>query len=264
MYSLKIPQFRGPSPRVARSAESAGLAQGWLSASALPLGMAILLSVAAERAASAQSSAPGGAGRDNLGPVVVDSPTPRRISRIEASRQGAAKRTRPGPVRSARKPPPQPAVTDQAAQTPLNTNVVAASASRLGLTVWETPASVQVVSQQTMREQGYRTTTETAIGAVGVLSGDAGGSFGAFSMRGFTGSAVNVLYNGIWIGPQDITSRIMDTASLEQVEFLKGPSSLMSGLDAIGGSVNYVTRAPTSGPIKSELDTSIDTLGTVR
>jgi iron complex outermembrane receptor protein len=56
----------------------------------------------------------------------------------------------------------------------------------------------------------------------------------------------------------------MDTAGLEQVEFLKGPSSIMSGLAAIGGSVNYVNRQPTTGPIKSELDTSIDTLGTYR
>jgi iron complex outermembrane receptor protein len=38
----------------------------------------------------------------------------------------------------------------------------------------------------------------------------------------------------------------------------------MSGLDAIGGSVNYVSRQPTSGPIKSELDFSLDSLGTVR
>ena len=38
----------------------------------------------------------------------------------------------------------------------------------------------------------------------------------------------------------------------------------MSGLDAIGGSVNYVTKQPTSGAIKNELDTSIDTLGTWR
>ena len=83
-------------------------------------------------------------------------------------------------------------------------------------------------------------------------------------MRGFTGSAVNILYNGIWIGPQDITSRIMDTANLDRVEFLKGPSSLMSGLDAIGGSVNYVTRQPTSGAIRNELDTSLDSLGTYR
>ncbi|WP_146688627.1 TonB-dependent receptor [Bradyrhizobium canariense] len=128
----------------------------------------------------------------------------------------------------------------------------------------ETPASVEIVDQQKMQEQGYRTTTETAQGAVGVLSGDAAGAPAGFSMRGFTYSGVNVLYNGIWTGPQDITSRVMDTANLDRVEFLKGPSSLMSGLDAIGGSVNYVTRTPTSGPIKNELDTSLDSLGTYR
>src|SRR6202040_2001128 len=32
----------------------------------------------------------------------------------------------------------------------------------------------------------------------------------------------------------------------------------------IGGSVNYVSSQPTTGPIKSELDGSIDTLGTYR
>ena len=56
----------------------------------------------------------------------------------------------------------------------------------------------------------------------------------------------------------------MDTSNLDRVEFLKGPSSIMSGLDAIGGSVNYVTRQPTTGPIKNEFDTSFDSLGTYR
>ena len=115
-----------------------------------------------------------------------------------------------------------------------------------------------------MQERGYRTTTETAQGAVGVLSGDAAGAPAGFSMRGFSFGEVNILYNGISIGPQSITSRWMDTANLAQVEFLKGPSSLMSGLDAIGGSVNYVSRQPTSGPIRSELDLSLDSLGSVR
>src|SRR4029077_8123994 len=77
-------------------------------------------------------------------------------------------------------------------------------------------------------------------------------------------SEVNVLYNGISIGPGNITSRVMETANLDQVEFLKGPSAIMSGLDAIGGSVNFVSRQPTTGPIRSELDTSVDTLGTYR
>ena len=184
-----------------------------------------------------------------------DSSQRRPAERAEARQTRRAKRRgQAGAVSRQLKPAP----------TPLNSNVVAGSASHLGLTAHETPASVEVVSQQTMREQGYRTTSETAIGAVGVLAGDAGGAFGSFSMRGFTGDRVNILYNGIWIGPQDATSRIMDTANLQQVEFVKGPEALMAGTSAIGGTVNFVNKQPTSGPIKSELDTSIDTLGTYR
>jgi iron complex outermembrane receptor protein len=148
--------------------------------------------------------------------------------------------------------------------TPLNGNLVATSASHLGLTVHEMPASVDIVTQQQMQEQGYRTTTETANGAVGVLAADLGGAPASFEMRGFRFADVNVLYNGISIGPQNITGRITETANLAQIEFLKGPSAIMSGLDAIGGSVNYVSKQPTTGPIKSELDGSIDSLGTYR
>jgi iron complex outermembrane receptor protein len=146
--------------------------------------------------------------------------------------------------------------------TPLNT--VTQSATRLGLPIIETPATVEVVNQRTMEMQGYRTTTDTAQGAVGVLAGDSAGAPANFSMRGFAGPQVNVLYNGIWTGPADITSRWMDTANLGQVEFLKGPSSLMSGLNAIGGSVNYVSRQPTSGPIRNEADAFLDSFGSFR
>ena len=142
--------------------------------------------------------------------------------------------------------------------------MVAASASRLGLTVLQTPASVEVVNQQTMQDQGYRTTTEIAKGAVGVLDLDSSGAPANFSMRGFTFGAVNVLYNGISIGVASDTTRVMDTANLDQVEFLKGPSALMSGIMAIGGSVNYVSKQPTAGPIQNEFDLSADTLGSVR
>ena len=146
--------------------------------------------------------------------------------------------------------------------TPLNG--VAPSASRLNLPVLETPASVDIVTQQTMQEQGYRTTSEIAKGAVGVLDVDSSGAPANFSMRGFSFGAVNVLYNGISTGVASDTTRVMDTANLDQVEFLKGPSALMSGIMAIGGSVNYVSRQPTTGPIQNELDLSVDSLGTLR
>ena len=45
----------------------------------------------------------------------------------------------------------------------------------------------------------------------------------------------------------------MDTGDLDQVEFLKGPSALMSGMGAVGGSINYVNKQPTTGPIRNEL-----------
>ncbi|MGB6538437.1 MAG: TonB-dependent receptor plug domain-containing protein [Xanthobacteraceae bacterium] len=141
---------------------------------------------------------------------------------------------------------------------------MAASSTRLGLPVRETPASVEVVDQQTMQEQGYRTSSEIAKGAVGVLDLDSSGAPANFSMRGFTFGEVNVLYNGISIGIASDTARVMDTGNLAQVEFLKGPSALMSGMEAVGGSVNYVNRQPTTGPIQNELDLSVDSLGTFR
>ena len=210
----------------------------------------------APRPVSAQTS-------QTLDPVTVAPATSRGTATPAGNRpQGVRKRAK----RTAPQTPPKPLrpISNSEQPTPLNSNVVATSSNRLGLTVHETPATVEVVSQQQMQEQGYRTTTETAQGAVGVLAGDAGGAPASFSMRGFSFGEVNVLYNGIWVGPGDITSRVMETANLQQVEFLKGPSSLMTGLNAIGGSVNYVSRQPTTGPIQSELDTSFDSLGTYR
>ena len=111
-----------------------------------------------------------------------------------------------------------------------------------------------------MQEQGYRTVSDVAQGAVGVTSGDNPAEASAFSMRGFTNSQINVLYNGIKIGPQNMTSRIMDTANLESVEFLKGPASLMSGEGASGGAINFVTRQPHTGPIQNDAEFSYDSL----
>jgi iron complex outermembrane receptor protein len=260
-------EFTAPSCGCGRSAKFYSSKCHWLSYSALRSSLILLLFAGAEAPASAQTAIQSGQTQSGqsgtLDPVVVSPAKPKHVSRYGDSSQGSPKRAKRTAPKPAAKPAPQPAATE-AAPTPLNSNVVATSASRLGLTVHETPATVEVVSQQQMQEQGYRTTTETAQGAVGVLSADVGGAPATFEMRGFTFGEVNVLYNGISTGPSNITSRVMDTASLEQVEFLKGPSSLMTGLDAIGGSVNLVSRQPTTGPIKSELDTSIDSLGSYR
>lgn len=232
----------------------------------MPLGL-IALPAALVTPAVSQTVALPANNSGTLGPVIVAPPQrkPTKPKQSEAVRSRVGARVAGHPPKTAAKPAPGPApVATEVPPTPLNSNVVAGSASRLGLTTHEMPASVDIIDRQAMQEQGYRTTTETVQGAVGVLSGDSAGAPANFSMRGFTGSAINTLYNGIWIGPSDISNRIMDTSSLDRVEILKGPSSIMSGLDAIGGAVNYVSRQPTSGPIKNEFDASFDSLGTYR
>ncbi|MDR6215294.1 TonB-dependent receptor [Paracidovorax wautersii] len=163
----------------------------------------------------------------------------------------AAAQTLPTVVVTGAAPPAPTTPLDQSAD----------SASRLGLTVRETPASIDVVPAEVLAERGLRTVTEAAQAAVGVTAGDFPAEPSAFSMRGFANSQINTLYNGIKIGPPNMTSRVMDTANLERVEFLKGAASLMSGEGATGGAVNFVTKAPHRGPVRTEVNTAVGSFG---
>jgi iron complex outermembrane recepter protein len=228
----------------------------WLRSSVAP-GLLIFVASGAVSPALAQGTPQ--AERNNLGPVIVSPPQRRPINRADPVTQ----RVRSPARVSGRSRVPAvavPAVTDgqQASQTPLNTNVVTEVGSRLGLTPRQTPATVEVIDKQVIEDRGLRTTTDIAKAAVGVTGGDAPGAPAIFSMRGFAGDQINTLYNDIWIGPSTMTGRPMDTANLERVEILKGPASLLSGIGATGGAVNYVTKAPHTGPIVNEAFTGFD------
>ncbi len=217
-----------------------------------------------------QTSPPDGrqAAADTLLPdVTVDAPRQRPAAGRAPSSTQAARRTTPPASRRMAAPTPAAAPTrpssNTAATTPLNGNATPASGSRLGLTVRELPASIEVVGAETLREQGYHTTVDAVKGAAGVSAGDAPNDVG-FAMRGFQGNQVNVLYNGINIGPTGFTALTMETFNLDRVEFLKGPSSLISGQGAVGGTVNFVTKTPHTGPIESEAFVGFDQRGTFR
>ena len=230
----------------------------YLKTSVAPLGLLALLASGPMDAAMAQTAAPT-ANRPELGPVVVSPPQRKPVRRADPGTQ----RNR-APARVAGRPRPQtavavPAPTDgRVSQTPLATNVITEVGSRLGLTARQTPATVEVIDKQVIEDRGLRTTTDIAKAATGVIGGDAPGAPAIFSMRGFAGDQINTLYNGIWIGPSTMTGRPMDTANLERVEILKGPSSLLSGIGATGGAVNYVTNAPHTGPIINEAFAGFD------
>lgn len=255
-----FPQFT-PGVCRARSLSTSLLqfnAGRWLRSSAALIACVGLDGCAADALAQAASAErkPG-----VLAPVQVSPPEPRPPRRAEQ----AAKRDR-GAARTVRRAPARPVapVVVQAnpdgagTPTPLNTNVVTEVGSRLGITARQTPATVEVIDKQVIEDRGLRTTSDIAKAATGVTAGDFPGAPAIFSMRGFAGDQINTLYNDIKIGPSTMTGRPMDTYNLDRVEILKGPASLLSGLGATGGTVNYVTKAPHTGPIVNDAFTSVD------
>ncbi|MGY4476924.1 iron complex outermembrane receptor protein [Bradyrhizobium sp. USDA 3364] len=203
----------------------------------------------------------------SLPPVTVDAPQQRSTARVatpSSAQRGRVSRTSRNPrLPTTAEVSPHSLGQQQMPATPLNTNTVTQSASRLGLTARETPATVEVVDASTIREQGYHNMLDTVKGATGVQAGDAPNDI-SFAMRGFQGNQINVTYNGINIGPTGFTALTMETFNLDHVEFLKGPSSLMSGEAAVGGAINYVTKTPHTGPIQNEAFVGFDSYGSYR
>lgn len=130
--------------------------------------------------------------------------------------------------------------------------IEAEAAGRLGLSNRETPATVDVITQDDIQAQGLRNAVEAINAAPGVTSGTLPGSMGSVSMRGFH-RAVNYLYDGVRMANSDVGTRNWDAWAFERIEVIKGPASVTSGEGALAGAINFVPRRPqlseTSGEV---------------
>lgn len=124
----------------------------------------------------------------------------------------------------------------------------AATGSRLGLTPRETPASITIIDRATFEKRGAQTTQEALERAPGILVSSQPGSAGSVSMRGFTGSQITQLFNGITVQYDVIAARPIDSWLMDRTEVLGGPSTFLYGQGAVGGSINYVTKMANRGP----------------
>lgn len=124
----------------------------------------------------------------------------------------------------------------------------AATGSRLDLTPLETPASVEVISGEKIRERGQHNVNEAVSRATGFTTLAAPGNGGtSLGVRGFTGhSSVMQLYDGtqLYVASGTVTFPF-DTWAVDRVEVLRGPASVMYGNGAIGGVLNVIPRKPT-------------------
>jgi iron complex outermembrane receptor protein len=136
------------------------------------------------------------------------------------------------------------------------------TASRLGLSVRETPASVEILQQDTMQQRGARTFSEALRGMAGLSGGGPPSSPTTLSTRGFT--SLMYLYDGVRSSGAGVTNRVQDTWNYERIEVLKGPASVLDGEGAIGGVVNFVTKRPERNNPNKEALLSYGSYGSTR
>lgn len=126
----------------------------------------------------------------------------------------------------------------------LNLNSESRTGSRLGLTVMETPATVELIDSSVMRARGYHSVADAVQNLPGVVSGENPAAPSTFSIRGFTRSEIMVLRDGIWLGPTGMVMRPQNTFNLDRIEVLRGPASVLHGQGVVGGTVDTIIRRP--------------------
>ncbi|MBV4476235.1 TonB-dependent receptor [Pseudomonas botevensis] len=145
-----------------------------------------------------------------------------------------------------------PAIDDETVSLTTPTS----AGSRLNLTAMETPASVESLSGEQVRARGDRSVQDAVSRSTGIsrtgTPGDGGTSLQA---RGFTGqSSVMQLYDGnrMYTGMGTVTFPV-DTWSVERVDVLRGPASVLYGEGATGAVVNVIPKKPFEGEIENHL-----------
>ncbi|MFV3075465.1 TonB-dependent receptor [Niveispirillum fermenti] len=119
-----------------------------------------------------------------------------------------------------------------------------ATASRLGLTLRETPATVEVLTQEDLQVRGLRTSREAFADVVGAIAGNVPGNPAVVSMRGFSGNTVSILQDGVRVSSSTMVTRDSNSWHFDRIEVIKGPASVLVGEGALAGVINKVTRKP--------------------
>ncbi|MGU3495742.1 TonB-dependent receptor [Xanthobacteraceae bacterium A53D] len=119
--------------------------------------------------------------------------------------------------------------------------------SLVGLTPFETPASVDIVTQQEMQQRGLRTLKEAFNTVPGLSAAEDPATHSLATLRGFSGGAIGYMYDGIQLSGPGMLARDQDSFTFDRVEVLKGPSSVIAGNGALAGTINLVTKQPILG-----------------
>lgn len=133
------------------------------------------------------------------------------------------------------------------AQEPVQADEVVVTASAFAEDPLDLPYSVVSLNELWLRTRA-RTLSESLMRTPGVMVQKTALGQSSPFLRGFTGFRTQLLVDGVRLnhaamreGPNQYWSTV-DHLSVSEVELVRGPSSVLYGSDAIGGTVNAITR----------------------
>ena len=130
-------------------------------------------------------------------------------------------------------------------------NVTDASVgTRTDTPIQNVPQSTQIIPQEVIKDQQVTNTTDALRNVPGVVPSDSNRTFSNnFSIRGFDGTSfTNDIFRRNGLRDSLGAANTGDTANIERIEVLKGPSSVLYGQGSPGGIVNLVTKQPLKDP----------------
>ncbi len=143
---------------------------------------------------------------------------------------------------------PDSAVTDDAPVYELAPLVV--TATRTPRSVFLTPSPVSVLGRDRLQEMGVANIADAFVELPGLDVNGTGSNQRRPTIRGHRGQRILLMEDGTRLNnsrrQQDFGElpALVDPASIDRVEIVRGPGSVLYGSDAIGGVVNMVTREP--------------------
>lgn len=152
----------------------------------------------------------------------------------------------PGQNPDPAKPPGKPATAQEPKNSPQR---IVVTASGFRDTELRTPYSFQTVDQLDLLENGSRTLPEALRYTPGVMIQKTAHGHGSPFIRGFTGRRNLIMIDGIRLnnstyrgGPIQYWNTI-DSLAIDHMEVIKSQGSVLYGSDAIGGTVNVMTKS---------------------
>ncbi|MET0446368.1 MAG: TonB-dependent siderophore receptor, partial [Pseudorhodoplanes sp.] len=210
--------------------------------------------------ASAQSNTTQ-SGAQNLPPVVVNQPAPRRRA-ATAQRAPRAARTAVAPRPVAQ--PPRSNVFVESPRGPIQGYVAnrSSSGTKTNTPINETPQAITVIGAEQIRDQAPRKFDDVLRYAPGVYAA----TFGAdnrndwFIIRGFKSDDNSMFLDGMQLFYTSYASWKLQPFNMERVEVLRGPSAILYGGSSPSGLVNAISKTPRAEPIRY-IETGVDNYG---